>query len=158
MGLKIVNKGLFLTRILLMIIAIIVIILIISVITSKPKFRYDPDFNGTLDIYDAATYKRDMNAKLSATDDHFEKGVIYLSLARIERNDKMYERSCKEFKRTKTKTAEEQAILYDRLAEINCRGERSRWLTLAEESRLLHKEISHALLNYSKQSLNNVSG
>jgi hypothetical protein len=150
MGLKINNMYKFFRSILLVIIVIIVILLIVNECNNKKSFVYDPDFNGSLNLTDIGTYQQDMKARLDATNDPFEKGVIYLNLARVDKDEELYEKACKEFMNSKTKSAEEQAILYERLSQVNCKGERDRWDTLARESRLLEKEISHALLNYSK--------
>ncbi len=109
---------------------IIAILLALIVLVSSQELSYDsglainPDYVLDSAGIDKDNYVQQLNAELKSTKDYWAKGDSYLALARLENKTEYYKLACDNFLKYSPKSTEENAILYETLASLNCRGTR----------------------------------
>ena len=109
---------------------IIAILLALIVLVSSQELSYDsglainPDYVLDSAGIDKENYVQQLNTELKSTKDYWAKGDSYLALARLENKTEYYKLACDNFLKYSPKSTEENALLYETLASLNCRGTR----------------------------------
>lgn len=109
---------------------IIAILIALIILVSNQELSYDsnlainPDYVLDSAGIDKDNYVQQLNTELKSTKDIWAKGDTYLALARLENKTEYYKLACDNFLKYSPKSTEENAILYETLASLNCRGTR----------------------------------
>ena len=108
----------------------VIVIFVLVILIWNPQFEYDsnlsiePDFVLGAVGSENGDYIAQLMDDLQNTTDYWARGDTFLVLARLENNTDYYKKACDNFLRYSPETDEENAILYETLASVNCRGTR----------------------------------
>ena len=91
-------------------------------LTYDSNLAINPDYVLDSAGIDKENYVKQLHTELESTRDYWAKGDTYLALARLENKTEYYKLACDNFLKYSPKSAEENAILYETLASLNCRG------------------------------------
>jgi hypothetical protein len=160
--LKIINKFILYKRTILLIILILLGISISIDINLTFKYDYDENYpnehNIIFDItgINVKEYKANLEQQIKHTNNEFTKGDIYLILARLENNQKYYKKACESYSKYYATTIEQQAIIFETMASLNCNNKRNRWINSAIESWSLINKPWREKLIYGIQTNNTI--
>ena len=115
----------------------ILIIMILFLLTACGEIVYDPDYILQPDYVlkaagvDIKEYISELNATLATTKNAWALGDTHLVLARSGNSNLSYYQACLHYKKYDPENNEEQALLYETLASLNCTGKRNAYLKKA---------------------------
>jgi hypothetical protein len=102
-------------------------------VSYDPHLSSDPAYVLRVSGEDVGNYAQHLEASLEFTKNRWARGDTYLVLARITNNTKYYKKTCDEFQFHESATVEEEAILLETMASLNCNDKASFYLIQAIE-------------------------
>jgi hypothetical protein len=137
---KITNKFKLYKRTIMLVLLILLGVSISLDLNLSYRFKYDVNYPNMHELIfettdtDLNEYKEGLEEQLKITRNHFTKGDIYLILARLENNSRYYRKACNSYSKYHPNNIDEQAILYETKASLNCNDRKNRWIASAIES------------------------